>query len=328
MRLPGIASLCAVLLATSCQDTSPDHCDTPACSADAGSTPSDAGAAVADGGAPKADGGSPDASVTCLPGTIDTHLTTVETQALAAAVDAFEAAHPGARVRLGGPAEAVTEIDGEFPVALDGSITDGCDRAVAALHAFFADNEALLRLPPGLRTKVCNHDAVTDAWIVRLEGGEYADGRALVSGPTELLIHVRGNGNVKYWRSTYLPSLDRPALTPCLDADGLAQAAVGTVLQYRQFRRCVPGDVGEVAVTQGDHFIARERAVFLDDDGQLHFVRLVDAFLVPAHQSDETLNSDLYCCGDGTTVDCVGKSLVIDELSGRVLAQYQRCITC
>jgi hypothetical protein len=311
--------------------------------ADAGEEHADTGAAPIDGDAPRDDAsrasapdagsGDADASVdasTCPPGagTVDYALTASEDTAVTQAVAAFEAAHAGVSVTLGGATKAVTKIEGEIPVSLDPAVVDPCDRALAALTGFFTENAPWLRLPPGLAKKSCSYDSITDSEIVRLDKGTYYDGRPLVGGPTELLVHVRRDGHIKYWRSDYTAVLDRPGVTTCLDGAGAAAAAVGAVLDYARYEACAYEGPGSVTLSSSDSYVPLDTAVFVDASDRLHFVRLVDAFLAPSHVTQATGNSDLFCCTGISMKNCVGKTLAVDERTGEVLAQFVRCHTC
>ncbi|MEB2312401.1 MAG: hypothetical protein OZ921_00385 [Sorangiineae bacterium] len=275
----------------------------------------DAGDATTEGGA-------------CTSATIDLTPSADEHQAIKDAVDAFQTANPGVTVTLDGAAEAVASITGEFPVTLDASIVDPCARALAGLKELFAKNATLFRLPADLTLRVCNYDNLLDAEILRLHGGTYYDGRPLVGAPTELLVHVKRDGHVRYFVGGYLPVPSGAALTPCLDAAGAAKAAIGATLDYTRFKSCVLQGPGSITLEPDDDYVPLGTGVFVDPSERLHFVRLVDAFLAPSRVNPETGNTTLYCCSTTSTQNCVGKTLVIDELSGEVLAQLERCHTC
>jgi hypothetical protein len=57
-------------------------------------------------------------------------------------------------------------------------------------------------------------------------------------------------------------------------------------------------------------------------------VPAVDTYLLAAHVTAETTNSDLFCC-NGTTYDnCVGDRVFVDVITGAVLGQTQHCRAC
>lgn len=259
---------------------------------------------------------------------IDYVATQAEIDAVDAAVAAFQSAHPGVTVTLAGDSHAVDRIQGEVPIALDTSITDPCARALAALDTFMTDNATLLRAPTGLHQKSCFYDDVTNSEILRLDGGLYFGDRPLLGRSTGFLVHVRRDGVIRYWDSDYLAVLDRPAAVPCLDENGVEQAATDETLTYNRYETCVPKGPGQVSLTATDDYTVLGRGVYLDADSRLHFVRAVDAFLAPGHVTPETANSDLFCCADIGVSMCVGKTLLIDELTGIAVDQLRRCTTC
>jgi hypothetical protein len=259
---------------------------------------------------------------------IDYVATEAEIDTVDAAVAAFQTAHPGVTVTLAGDSHAVDRIQGEVPIELDTSITDPCARAFAALDTFMTDNAALLRAPTGLHQKSCFYDDVTNSEILRLDGGLYYGDRPLLGGSTGFLVHVRRDGVIRYWDSHYVAVLDRPAAAPCLNDDGIGQAATDETLTYNRYETCVPKGPGQVSLSATDDYTVLGRGVFLDSNGGLHFVRAVDAFLAPGHVTPETANSDLFCCADVGVSMCVGKTLLIDELTGIAVDQLPRCTTC
>lgn len=250
-----------------------------------------------------------------------------ESAAIEGAITAFESANQGVTVTLDEVTHAVAAIDGEPPIALDANVADPCQRAVAGLQKFIADNLAMIRTPEGMTLKTCAYDDLTDSEIIRLQGGTYF-GRPMLSSATEILAHVKRDGHLRYWASTYEPVLERPAAVPCLSADQAAASVVGDSLEYTKFASCRPDGTGSIGIVAADTRRPLEQGVFVDEQGSLHFVRVVETLLDADRVTSEEGNSDLYCCAEATLEGCVGKLLIVDELDGAILRQVPRCHTC
>lgn len=274
------------------------------------------------------DAAAADAAPACDPGVYPLSMvpTAAERAAQAEAVTAFEAA-TGATVELD-PLGAVTGISGgTVAVVLDPALDEGCPRALAALADWFAANATMFVLPADLTARACSYDDLTDAEIIRLSGGTY-DGRALIASPNDLLVHVKRTGAVTFWAGGYVPARVRPQPTACFAGDQLEAAVVGASLAYQEFAACVLGDTGAIDVAVDDDRLAGAPAAYVDDGGALHLAREVEVSLDPARITDHEINSDLFCCSGKTLDGCVGAILVVDELTGAVLAQLPRCHTC
>lgn len=284
---------------------------------------------VADAAPPPHDGAPPDAR-TCASATypIDYADTDAERTAHAAAVQAFELA-TGASVTVeAGAVMSVAAGAAPIPLVLDGAIAEPCARAEAGLRAFLLEHAAMFRLPADLALRTCFYDDLTDSEIVRLEGGTYLSGRPMAGAPGDLVAHVRRTGALGFFAAGYVPVRDRAAVEPCLAPADLEAAVIGQPLTYQQFEACVPGDEGEVEIAAADTRRAGAPAVWLDDAGGLHQVRVVEVLMAADRVEDEQIGSTLFCCAEASLDGCVGNDLVVDERTGEVLRQEPRCHTC
>jgi len=223
---------------------------------------------------------------------------------------------------------AVTGFDPyPIPLTYDDSIADPCARAFAALNAFFETNAVWMHVPTGMTVRVCNYDSLTDAEIVRLEGGTYG-GRPVIGLRNDLLAHVTRSGNLRFFAGNYLPAYERTTPVACLDMDQVGDAVIGTPLEYQRFSACVLGAPGSIEIDERDTRNVSEPKLWVDEDGNAHIVREVEVLLASDRVTGTEINSDLYCCSDGGVTGCVGKILVVDEVTGEVLTQSPRCHTC
>lgn len=223
---------------------------------------------------------------------------------------------------------AVTGFDPyPIPLTYDDSIADPCARAFAALNTFFEANAVWMHVPTGMTVRVCNYDSVIDAEIVRLEGGTYG-GRPLIGLRNDLLAHVTRSGNLRFFAGNYLPAYERTTPEACLDMDQVGDSVIGAPLEYQRFSGCVLGAPGSIEIDDRDTRNVSEPKLWVDEAGNAHVVREVEVLLASDRVSGDTINSDLFCCSDGGTTGCVGKILVVDEVTGEVLAQIPRCRTC
>lgn len=214
-----------------------------------------------------------------------------------------------------------------IPLTYDDSIADPCTRALAALNTFFEANAVWMHVPTGMTIRVCHYDELTDAEIVRLEGGTYG-GRPLIGLRNDLLAHVTRSGNLRFFAGNYLPAYERTTPVPCLDMDQVGDAVVGMPLGYQRFSGCVLGAPGSIEIDERDTRNVSEPELWVDEDGNAHIVREVEVLLASDRVTSDEINSDLFCCSDGGTTGCVGKILVVDEVTGEVLAEIPRCHTC
>lgn len=251
-----------------------------------------------------------------------------ERTAVAAAQRAFETA-TGSTVTLDDTTLAVTGVTGgAVPLTLDGSIADPCARAEAALRAFFVAEDALFRMPGDMTVRACSYDALTDAEIVRMHGGTYG-GRRLLGLDNDIVAHVTRSGTLRFYAGGYLPDGDFGLPNdPCLDGEGVRGSLLDERLEYTRFSLCVPGASGSIVITGSDLRVLGDAGLFVDASSRIHLVRSVDVLLDPARVTSEQINSDLFCCPGASLEGCVGKTLIVDEIDGAVLAQIPRCHTC
>lgn len=258
---------------------------------------------------------------------LDYTSTPEELESVHSAIDTYEAANPGVTVTLDEAQKDIAAVGGLPALTLDAAIVAPCERATAALLAYLEQHADIFRAPPGMTLTSCLYDDVYDADVLRLQGGTYF-GRPMLGQPSNLLAHVTRDGHLRYFDGTYTPVLERANKTACLSASDAAAATIGYSLGYQKFQACVPQGGGSIVTTEADTRTPLETGVFRDELGKLHNVRAVDVLLAAGRVGYEQTNSDLFCCAQIGVVGCVGKTLLIDELTGEVLAEIPRCHTC
>lgn len=250
-----------------------------------------------------------------------------ELTALEGAVVAFRDAS-GATTTFNDATGAVTGFEGgSISISLDPTIADPCEHALAGLLEFFADHYVLMHLPTGMTMRACHYDALTDAEIVRLSGGTYG-GRPLLGIGNDLVVHVTRGGLLRYFGGDYLPAWERPGVEPCFTPDGLGTSVIGDDLGFQRFAGCVLGAPGSIPIDATDTRTVGGPSLYVDRDGTVRFVREVEVLLAAARVTTDEVNSDLFCCTDSSVVGCVGKVLIVDEVTGEILEQVPRCHTC
>lgn len=252
--------------------------------------------------------------------------TRTERTAVESAAAAFMTS-TGVTVTLDDTTAAVAGFSAPFPITYDTTIADPCMRAEAAIRAFFADHTDLMRIPADMIVRACSYDDLTDAEVVRIHGGTY-QGRRLIGQDNDLVVHVSRSGNLRYWGGSYLPVVQRLIPEACYDGHALEGRVVGDPLGYMQFHACVPGSPGTYDIQSSDTRTAGDPALFVDADGLVHIARQIEVLLDPAHVGPDEESSTLYCCGTPSLVGCVGAFLIVDEVTGEVLSELPRCITC
>lgn len=255
-----------------------------------------------------------------------TAATEAERAAVQAAASAFKSA-TGVDAEIDATTAAVAGFSGPFSVALDPSVADACDRAFGALKTFLADHAAMMRMPPDIEMRACNYDSLLDKDVLRLHGGTYA-GRSLLVTDNDLVVHVTRKGEVRYWGGNYMPLADRPIPTACNDAPAIENSVIGDALPYLQFEFCVPGSKGSTTIAAADTRTAGAPSLYVDNAGFLHVARQVKVLLDASRVTVDELKSDLYCCVKDTFEGCVGKHLIVDEITLEILGVAPLCITC
>lgn len=270
-----------------------------------------------------------DAAVVCdRPGyPVDSTATRPERLAVEDAAAAFTR-DTGVTVTLNDVTAAVTAFSGPIPVTLDAGIADPCDRALAAVQQFFAAHQDFMRIPTDMTMRACHYDDLTDAEIVRIHGGTY-DGRTIVGAPNDLVVHVGRAGTIRYFGGDYLPVTRRLFPEPCFDTNSLVSSVVGDSLEYTTFSLCRLTGTGSVPIVAADTRIGSRPSLYVDATGGVHVAREVQVFMLASRVTDTEINSDLFCClPEDALHDCVGKTLIVDEITQEILQQIGNCITC
>ena len=269
-----------------------------------------------------------DAAVVCdRPGyPVDSTATRSERTAVADAAAAFTL-DTGVTVTFNDVTAAVTAFSGPIPVTLDTGIADPCDRALAAVQQFFAAHQDFMRIPTDMTMRACHYDDITDAEVVRIHGGTY-DGRTIIGAPNDLVVHVGRVGTIRYFGGDYLPVTQRLFPEPCFDTNSLVSSVVGDPLEYSTFAACRLTGAGSIPIVSADTRIGSRPSLYVDATGGVHVAREVQVYMLASRVTDEQINSDLFCCLPGTLDDCVGKTLIVDEVTQEILQQIPNCITC
>lgn len=261
---------------------------------------------------------------------IDYTPTRAERDMLTSAAEAFTA-ETGATPTFDDLTGAVNGFTGlPIPLELDDTVADRCERARLGLEAFFAAHLDLFHMPDDLTMRACHYDDVTDSEVVRLSGGTYDGRRLLVSGgaTNDLVAHVTRSGMLRFFGGDYLPAYQRGEAEPCFTDEQLGNRIVGEELGYQRFSGCVPGAPGTIRIEGRDTRTVGDAILFRDDAGALHWAVEIEVLLATDHVGSDEINSDLFCCSDGTLEGCVGKILIVDQVTGEILQQLNRCHTC
>lgn len=253
--------------------------------------------------------------------------TDAERLAVTSAATTFASA-TGATPSLDDVTLAVNGFTGTAPaITLNPAITDPCERAFTGLMAFFAANEDLMHVPADLEVRVCSYDALTDAEILRLHRGTYG-GRGLSGVGNDLLAHVTRSGTLRFFAGTYLPAYERTSAMACLTPADVSATVVGEAMSYQSFSLCIPGAAHTVEIIGADTRTVGPPRLLVDERGDVRLVREVEVLLAAGRVTPEQINSDLFCCSGPTLDGCVGKILVVDEVTAEVIEQRTRCHTC
>jgi hypothetical protein len=261
---------------------------------------------------------------------IDYTPTRAEREMIATAAAAFTA-ETGATPTFDDLTGAVNGFEGlPIPIELDDGVADRCERARLGLLAFFARYPDLFHMPDDLTMRACHYDSVTDSEIVRLSGGTYDGRRLLVSGGStnDLVAHVTRSATLRYFGGDYQPAYQRGEAEPCFTVEQLRDRVVGQALEYQRFSACVPGGPGSILVEGRDTRTVGDAILFRDEAGALHWAAEVEVLLAADHVGPDEVNSTLFCCFEASLEGCVGKILIVDEVTGEILQQLDRCHTC
>ena len=216
-----------------------------------------------------------------------------------------------------------------FALTLDGN-GSRCDQIGRAL----TDPDPATR-PPELAeldadgaTWTCTHDDLLDREIVRVRVRQYA-GLPLFAPAQEILAHVSADpATVVFLHGDFLPAGAVAVPDACYDADQIGATIPGQTLTFTRFALCQPQGAGTYDVASDDVIEPGEEGYLLDREGMLRRVREVDVYLHPDHLTDDTINSDMYCCNGQTLEHCVGQRLYIDAITGAYVDATSRCHTC
>jgi hypothetical protein len=222
-------------------------------------------------------------------------------------------------------AEVVT-IEQEAPhqLTLDGEGTR-CEQLVRALTGAAGRPPELDGLDPGGAEATCEYDDVLDRDIVRIFFRQYAG--VPIFGPVQdVLAHVDQSNLVVYLAGNYVEA-GQVLPAACLDDAQIAAGVPGEALAYTRFAACSPQGDGEYTVVADDEIEVGALGVYVDGEGDLRRVWAVDVYLLEDHVTDETTNSDLFCCFADLD-HCVGKRLFIDALTVEVVGDEPHCHTC
>lgn len=219
------------------------------------------------------------------------------------------------------------DLGAEFPLTLDGNGTR-CDQILRAL----LDPNPAKRPPEFAEMDVvgaagrCSHDDVLNREIVRIDLPQYG-GQPIFWPVQDALVHVSAANKVVYLHADFLP-IGKGPLAACLSGDAIGATIVGRPMTYQKFQQCVPGAAGSYPIAAGDTVEVGEEGAYLDDAGNLHRARAVDVYLAAANVTPEVANSDAFCCSGAGVDHCVGQKLIIDALTGELLATQHHCHTC
>lgn len=216
------------------------------------------------------------------------------------------------------------QLGAEYPLTLDGTGTR-CEQIVRALLGPARPPE-LAQLDTVGGTGMCFHDDELNREIVHLRGPLYA-GAPLFAPIQDVLAHISVDDAVVYLDANFLPAGSAPA-PGCLSADAVAAAVAGTPMDYKQYQFCIPNGGGSYVIGSGDVIEVSDEGYYLDTDSKLRRVRAVDVYLAPEHVTDAMINSDAYCCQDGTLDHCVGKRMFFDVFTGELIGTETHCLIC
>lgn len=219
------------------------------------------------------------------------------------------------------------DLAADFPLTLDGAGAR-CDQIIRALTV--AD---VTKRPPELAqldavgiTGRCTHDDLLDREIVRLFAPMYA-GKPMFHPVQDVLVHVSAANSVVFLHGDFLPAGAAPSAS-CRGAEEIGASMPGRQLGYSKYASCVPQGPGSYSIAENDVIEVGDEGFYLDDDGKLHRVRGVEVYLTPANVTDEIINSDSYCCLGEELDRCVGKLMLVDVVTGELLAAQPHCHTC
>jgi len=221
------------------------------------------------------------------------------------------------------------DLQDPFALTLDGN-GSRCDQIGRALTDPDPTKRPpeLAELDPTGATWTCSHDDLLDREIVRMRVPQYA-GLPLFAPTQEVLAHVSADpATVVFLHGDFLPANAASLPDACLDGDQIGASLPGHTLTYTRFALCLPQGEGTYDVASDDVIEPGEEGYLLDREGMLRRVREVDVYLHPDNVSDDTINSDMYCCSGRTLEHCVGQRLYIDAVTGEYVDATSRCHTC
>jgi hypothetical protein len=210
-------------------------------------------------------------------------------------------------------------------LSLDGAGTR-CEQLARALTNPAGRPPELAQLDAAGFAGTCSFDDVLMRDIVRLRFPEYA-GRPVFWPVQDVLAHVDQANTVVFLHGDFLPAGAGPA-AGCLDGPAAAALVPGRALDYERFAACLPQGPGSYAIADTDVIEVVAEGFFLDADGRLRRVHAIDVFLDPMHITNETRNSDLFCCAGPTEERCVGKRVFVDTYTGDSVGSEPHCHTC
>ena len=244
------------------------------------------------------------------------------------AADATAADAPATCDPTGYPPEVrVQSVDLMQPhgLTLDGAGAR-CEQLIRALTDPTGRPPELALLDAAGVTGTCSFDDLLMRDIVRLRFPEYA-GLPVYWPVQDVLAHVDQANSVVFLHGDFLPAGAAPA-PGCLDGAAAAALVPGRALDYERFAACLPQGPGSYPIVAGDVIEVIGEGFFLDGDGGLRRVHAIDVFLDPGNITNETRNSDLFCCAGPTEERCVGKRVFLDTYSGDTVGSEPHCHTC
>lgn len=252
-------------------------------------------------------------------GTPDAPVTTPDAPASADAAVCETAGYPETILPLSVDLVAPTALtlDGTGPL---------CDQLLRAITDPVGRPPELAQLDAAGATATCMHDDVLDREIVRVQLPDYA-GLPLYAPVQDLLVHVDQAHVVQFLHGDFLPA-GHAVAAACLDGAGAAAVLPGAAMTYGRFAACTPQGDGTYAIAADDELAPGDEGYFVDEDGGLRRVRAVELYLLADHVTTEIINSDAFCCDPGTLDHCVGFTMIVDALTGEILAEQPRCHIC
>lgn len=176
-------------------------------------------------------------------------------------------------------------------------------------------------------TSTCTRDVELDREVVRLYAPNLG-GLPLFAPLQEVIVHVGAPAEIVYLHGDFFPAGD-PAIAPaCLDEGQIAGSIPGREVTYSRYQACTFQGDGTYTFAADDVIDVGDEGYIVDAESRLRRVRAVDAYLRAANLTDDTINSDLYCCSGQSQERCVGRRLFVDALTGELVSTAPHCHTC